>query len=165
MERLLADAKFDFVSREDKAFLIAWDQALDQLGYTNGGDIGSGYCWGKYMVIYTKRGVKSKKSYARAYLREDGLVLRLYFSNIDEHRSAVESAPAHLQEAFTGSFPQCDHCREVCSHRKRYALHGAPYEACDGKTFWFCQPNIEDLPDYLNLCQAFYPAKKARKKA
>ena len=43
-----------------------------------GGKIGSGYCWGKYMVIYRKSGVKSENVYARIYMRDADIVLRLF---------------------------------------------------------------------------------------
>lgn len=39
------------------------------------------------MIVCIKAGVKSKKSYARIYLRDNDLILRLYFSQVDStHR-------------------------------------------------------------------------------
>ena len=48
------------------------------------------------MIIYTKAGVKSKKSYARIYLRENDLILRMYFSSVDGQRQAQAKLAADL---------------------------------------------------------------------
>lgn len=160
MENLLSAKEYDFISAKNKAFITAFDEAMDGLGYTSGGQIGNGYCWGRYMVIYTKQCVKSKKSYARVYIQDEGLVLRLYFSNIDKHREAIEHAPAFIREAFTGEFPTCDQCRPACTHRKCYTISGRDYEVCDGRAFWFFRPALEQLPEYLDIFTTFYPTKK-----
>lgn len=162
MEPLLQDSKFDFVEVADKELIVAFDLAMGELGYTCGSAISDGYCWGKYMIIYTKSGVKSKKSYARIYIRDADVILRLYFSNVDKHRTAIEHAPHYVQEAFTGDFPACGHCggKTECIHQKRYTLHGKPCEVCDGKAFWFFRPTQARLPAYLDLFQTFYPPKK-----
>ena len=54
MNELLQEERFDFISNEHKAFILAFNEELSRLGYDFGNTIGSGYCWGKYMVIYTK---------------------------------------------------------------------------------------------------------------
>jgi hypothetical protein len=82
MEDLLKEETYSFVSPRDKKFIIAFDAEMDRLGYTSNQTIGDGYCWGRKMIIYTKAGVKSKKSYARIYLRENDLILRMYFSSV-----------------------------------------------------------------------------------
>lgn len=74
MEDLLKEETYSFVSPRDKKFIIAFDAEMDRLGYTSNQTIGDGYCWGRKMIIYTKAGVKSKKSYARIYLRENDLI-------------------------------------------------------------------------------------------
>lgn len=168
MERLLQSPQFEYLSGQSKTFVLAFDEAMDTLGYTSGGEIGDGYCWGRHMVIYTRVGVKSKKSYARIYLQEDGLVLRFYFSKVDGHSEAIAAKPQFIQEAFTGAFGQCGHCHNQrqdggCSHRKCYSIAGKPYEKCDGYTFWFTHPRLEDLPAYLELFSLFYPPKRAGK--
>ena len=164
LNALLEKAEFDYVNAADKAFIIAFDTEMKELGYTSGASIGPGYCWGKHMIIYTKAAVKSKKSYARIYIRDEDMVLRLYLSDIDKHRDDIEQAPAYIQEAFIGNFPSCDHCegKTQCIHQKRYTICSHPYEICDGKAFWFVAPKEEQLPAYLQLFSAFYPQKKRR---
>lgn len=169
MKDYLQTAEFDFVSEENKAFILAFNAEMERLGYTFGGKIGSGFCWGRKMVVYTKANVKSKKSYARIYLKEDGLTLRLYFSNIDKHREAIESAPDFIKAGFIGSYGRCRHCgnqREdgSCSHRKCYTIGGQKIEFCDGYAFWFPNPQVKDIPEYIKLFQVFYPPKKIKKK-
>ncbi len=127
MKGLLREERFDYISEPDKAFILAFDDEMTRLGYDFGRKIGSGYCWGKYMVIYTKSGVKSKKVYARFYLRDDDIVLRLFFSDIDKHREYLETAPAHIKEVFVGEFGACQHCHNsnpdgTCQFRKTYTL-------------------------------------------
>lgn len=78
MSSLLNEDRFDFISGDDKAFIRAFDAEITRLGYDFGDKIGSGYCWGKYMLIYTKTGVKSKNVYARIYIRDFSIVLRLF---------------------------------------------------------------------------------------
>lgn len=114
------------------------------------------------MIVYTKKGVKSKKSYARIYIREDDFILRLYLSNVNGHSAYIAAAPAFIQQAFVGEFPTCDHCdgKTECVHQKRYQIGDVSYEICDGKAFWFFSPNLSQMEEYLHLFGIFYPRKK-----
>lgn len=168
MKDLLKEEAYSFVSSKDKEFIIAFDAEMDRQGYTSSQTIGDGYCWGRKMIIYTKAGVKSKKSYARIYLREDDLILRMYFSNVDKQRQAIELAPDYIQQAFTGDYGVCKHCHNMkedgsCSHRKSYTIHSKQYEFCDGFAFWFFSPDLARIPEYIKLFLAFYPEKGKRK--
>ncbi len=167
MDTILKEPRFDFVSDRDKAFILAFNNEMARLGYTFGDAIGSGYCWGKYMVIYTKSGVKSKNVYARIYIRDSDLVLRLFFSNVDKHDQFIEKAPDHIKAVFDKGFGDCLHDKDMgdgtCMFRKTYTLDGRLIEKCNGNTFWFVQPRVEDLKDYLALFTEFYPQKKAAK--
>src|SRR5512146_956962 len=109
MDKLFKEERFDYVSAADKAFILAFDDKMARLGYDYGGKIGSGYCWGRHMIIYTKAGVKSKAVYTRIYLQDAGIVLRLFFNGIDKHRAFIENAPAHIKEVFTGPAADCQH--------------------------------------------------------
>lgn len=166
MDDILTDERFDFISPENKCFINAFNAEMARLGYDFGGNIGSGYCWGKYMLIYTKTGVKSKNVYARIYIQDASLVLRLFFSNIDKHREYIEKAPAHIKDVFVGKFGDCRHDRDDaagnCMFRKSYTLDGRLIEKCNGDTFWFFNPSVDRLKDYIDLFSAFYPPKKAR---
>lgn len=166
MQQLLQQDEYRFISDGDKAFIVAFDDEMERLGYTCNRTIGEGYVWGRKMIIYTKAGVKSKKCYARVYIREDDLVLRLYFSQVDKHRDAVEQAPDYIQDAFTG-YGTCQHCHNMkpdgtCMHRKTYTIKDVEYEVCDGLAFWFFKPDTTRLPEYIKLFTAFYPMRKRR---
>lgn len=167
MQDVLREEAYSYVRSLDKEFIVAFDAEMNRLGYTCNRTIGDGFCWGRNMIVYTKAGVKSKKSYARLYLRENDLVLRMYFSNVDKQRAAIEQAPDYVQQAFTGDYGVCGHCHNSkedgsCSHRKRYTLHDQPYEFCDGFAFWFFAPDLTRIPEYIKLFLAFYPEKKQK---
>ena len=169
MNDLLRSEEYDFVNSKDKQFIVAFDSEMLKLGYTCNQAIGEGYCWGRKMIIYTKAGVKSKKSYARIYLRDNDLILRMYFSNVDKHKQAIEQAPDYIQQAFTGDYGACKHCHNMkedgtCNHRKSYTIHNRRYEFCDGFAFWFFSPDLARLPDYIKLFLDFYPDKKRKVK-
>ena len=159
---LLQRERFHFLPEEEKAFLLLFDREMERLGYTAGGHIGCGYCWGKYMLIYRKAGSESRKVFARVYLREDRSILRMYFDKVERHRVAIEGAPEHIQDAFTGAYGYCNHCHNQkadgrCSHRRSYRLHDEAYEFCDSFTFWFLEPTPDKVPDYIAIFTEFYP--------
>ena len=164
MEELLKEDKFSFISSRDKSFIQAFNTEMTLRGYTFGDRIGSGYCWGKYMLIYTKVGVKSKKVYARIYIQEDCIVLRLFLNDIDRHRNYIENTPAYIRQVFTGEHARCQHCHNdkegICRFRKTYTLENRMIEKCNGITFEFHDPDLKKLPDYLSLFKEFYPLKK-----
>lgn len=164
MTEFLEAPDYDFIPPGDKAFTYAFDAEMNRLGYDFGGKIGPGYCWGRYMLIYTKSGVKSKQVYARIYVREQGVVLRLYLNAIDQHRVYIENTPAYLKEVFTGPQGICQHCedkpKDQCIFRKTYTLDGVFIEKCSGVVFEFHQPSTDKLADYIGLFNEFYPARK-----
>lgn len=167
MEELLKDTRFNFVTASDKQFIIAFTQALQELGYDYDSEIGSGYCWGKYMILYRKQQVKSDKVYARIYMRENGIVLRLYFNQIQRHADYIENAPTHIKDVFIGPHGQCSHCHNEkegqCRFRKSYTIGGTFIEKCNGLTFEFYTLSLETLPELLRLFKTFYPHKKRKK--
>jgi hypothetical protein len=157
---VLSEDRFDFISDADKSFMASFDESMAEFGHTFGGDIGKGYSWGRYMVTYTKTG--SKKIIARIYIRDDGIAVRLYFSNIDKHRAYIESAPEIIKSVFTNNHGNCA-CNprdENCRHRKTYTIDGRKIEKCDGAVFEFWDPTAEKLPDYVGLLSEFYSKKK-----
>ncbi len=165
MKNIMSQSRFDFISDTDKSFIIAFDDEMKALGYDYGNNIGSGCCWGRYMIIYSKTGVKSKKVIARIYIREDGnIVLRLFFSGIDDHRGYIENAPAYIKDVFTGAHGDCSHCKNdkngVCKFRKSYTLNDRLIEKCNGVVFEFHQPDMSKLPGYIGLLHEFYEAKR-----
>ena len=161
MVNILDEPRFDFISKSDKGFIAAFDDEMQKLGYGFGDTIGSGYCWGKYMLIYRKSGVKSDKVYARIYIRESTIVVRLFLNAIDKHRDYVENAPAHIKEVFVGEHGDCQYCHNekggTCHFRKTYTIEDRFIEKCSGITFEFYDPNLDRLPDYLTLFKEFFP--------
>ena len=164
MKDILREERFNFISDSDKEFVIAFDNEMTRLGYHFVGNIGSGYCWGKYMVIYTKMGVKSKKVYARIYIRENSIVLRLYFSKIDAHHEFIKNAPDYIKDVFVNDYGNCTSCHNdqngVCRFRKTYKIDNQLIEKCTGRTFEFYSPSIDKLSDYIELFSEFYSRKK-----
>lgn len=156
---LMAEERFAFISDTDKAFIVAFDEEMMKLGYGFGGTIGSGYCWGRYMIIYSKAGAKNRKVIARVYIRDGGIVLRLFFSKIDAHRAYIESSPPYIKEVFAGEHGSCNHCKPACSFRKTYTVDDRLIEKCSGVVFEFWEPSVHKLPDYMNLLSEFYPAR------
>jgi hypothetical protein len=75
MVNLLKEKRFDFVSNENKKFIIGFTEEMDLFGYDFGGEIGNGFCWGNYMIIYSQKNVKSKKIIARIYIRDEGVII------------------------------------------------------------------------------------------
>lgn len=164
---MLQEERFAFVLPTNKAFIEAFDAEMARLGYHFGDKIGDGFCWGKYMLIYRKMGVKSKKVYARIYLREDDIVLRMFFSGIDKHRTYIEQSPTFIKDVFISEFSDCHHCKNekedgTCKFRKSYTLDGVFYEKCNGNTFWFFQPQIDKMQQYIDLFTEFYPIRKKK---
>lgn len=166
MKTILAEERFDIISGENKAFIIEFDNEISKLGYSFGDSIGSGYCWGKYMIIYSKVGVKSKQVAARIYIRENSIVLRLFLNKIDKHREYVENAKPFIKEVFTGEHGKCKHCHNdkggICKFRKTYTLENNYIEKCNGVTFEFWEPDLDKLPDYISLLKEFYPTRKTK---
>lgn len=159
MKNTLNTERFEFVSDEDKRFIISFSNELEKMGYVFDKEIGSGYCWGKYMILYRKQDVKSKKVYARLYIKDNEIVLRMYLSNIDQHRAFIENAPDYIREVFTGDYGDCKHCHNekdgACKFRKSYILDNRLIEKCNGMTFEFYHPTLEKLPGYLELFAEF----------
>lgn len=167
MTTVIGEKRFSYVSVPDKAFIIAFDKEMKMLGYEPfDNEIGSGFCWAPYMIVYAKVGVKAKQVAARIYIREGGIVLRLFLNKIDSHCNYIEKAPFHIKSVFTGEHGKCNHCHNehdgICKFRKTYMLDDIKYEKCNGVTFEFWEPNLEKLPDYINLLKEFYIAKKIK---
>jgi hypothetical protein len=147
---------------------------MADFGYDYGNEIGPGYCWGNYMMIYSKTGVKSKKVIARIYIRDNdtiiwggkehkfknGIVLRLFLTNIDKHRNYIENAPSYIQKPIIDENGICRHCKDKCNHRKTYTINEKYIEKCDGETFWYTEPKVENIDDYMNILKEFYQGKK-----
>jgi hypothetical protein len=164
MTAFLTDPRFIFINEDNREFIASFDDQMTRLGYDFGGEIGSGYCWGKYMLIYRKTNVSSKRVYARIYIREQEIVLRLFLNEIDKQRYFLEHAPKHIKDVFTGPHGDCEHCHNqkdgFCRFRKTYSLDGRLIQKCNGIVFEFPEPTTQKLGDYISLFTRFYPPGK-----
>jgi hypothetical protein len=165
LRTLLSEPRFDFLSTADRDFILAFNGEMNCLGYGFGPKIGSGYCWGKYMLIYRKIGVKNDKVYARIYIREPRAALRFFLNDIDAHRPYLEQMPGHIKNVFTGSHGDCQHCHNEkdgsCRFRKEYTLDGRLIQKCNGIVFEFPNPSVQMTEDYMDLFTEFYPLRKS----
>lgn len=166
MNTILKEERFHIISEENKAFILAFNDEITKLGYDFGGNIGSGFCWGPYMIIYSKSAVKNKQVAARIYIRENSIVLRLFLNKIDKHREYIENSKDFIKSAFINDYGTCNHCRNekevLCKFRKSYTLDNRFIEKCNGLTFEFWEPNLDKLSDYISLLKEFYPVRRAR---
>jgi hypothetical protein len=165
MDELLKEKRYDFISKENKDFICAFNNEIEKYNFTSNNVIGNGYCWGPYMIVFSKKGVKSKKVIARIYIRENEIVLRLFLNDIDKHRNYIEKTPSYIKEVFINEHGNCGHCEKKknvkCSFRKSYTIENEAYQKCSGVVFELYNPEINKLKDYIALVNEFYPNKKA----
>ena len=165
IKELLATATFNFVAEKDKQFIIAFNDEMSKAGYMNNG-VQPYVVFGKYKIEYCKAGLKTKKYVARIYFRDNGIVLRMYFSDIDKSRDYIEKAPDFIKKPFIDGHSRCkgDGCKGMivnnkCRYRKSYVIDGEPYVKCSESAFMFKKPDACNAKEYVNLLTAFYPNK------
>lgn len=168
MRNLLLDEKYDFISQNEKDFIIAFDDAITKIGYENNG-IQKYVCLGKHKIEYSKTGLKNKKFVTRFYFRDYGIVLRMYFTNIDKHREYIENSPEFIKNPFINGQGKCQQCdkngggigkKGKCSFKKSYTIDNILYEKCSGENYYFDNLEIVNIPKYIELLTTFYPDKK-----
>jgi len=116
------------------------------------------------MIIYRKSGVKSKKVYARIYIRDNGICLRFFFNDVTKRSDFIRNAPGYIKDVFTGDYGTCRHCKgDSCRFRKVYEIDGISYEKCNGFTFEFYEPGLDKLQAYIDLFKAFNLPSKSPK--
>ena len=157
---LLSERRFKFISEANKAFIIAFDKAMNEFGYDCNNLIGSGNHLCPFMVIYGKSGTKSRACIARIYIHENNIILRLYINDIDKHRAYVENAPPHIKSAFTLEDGDCKNCFDKCKNMKVYTIDEQLYTKCYMSTFCFDTPSVERLTDYVGLLSIFSPKRR-----
>ena len=160
IEDLMSERRFNHVSDADKAFILAFDKAIGEMGYDFGKFFTSAYSGSAVMIVYGKTDTKSRPVAARVIINNDGIVLRLYLKKIDSHRNYIENAPIHIQDVFTGTDSDCSFCRNPCVPMT-YTIEGITKYKCDGR-LRFYKPSVEKLPDYMGLLKEFYPGKKSK---
>jgi len=161
MEEMLSRRRFNFISDANKAFILAFDRAMNELGYDCGKFIGDGYGWGLYMIIYGKTGTKSRPVSARIYIQHNGdVVLRFHLNKVDKHSKHIENAPKYIKDAFIFEGSDCKSCSPMCAPGKQYTIDGQQMQKCNHSVFNFYCPTLDKLPAYMDLLTKFYPKKK-----
>jgi len=151
MKDILNKKSYDCISDNDKAFIIAFDEAMNGLGYD---------CWNTGF-IYSKTGLKSKNKIAQIFISENEIKLRFYFKKINDHCTYIEKAPTHIKDAFAFEGGDC-YCDGPCKGLRKYTIDGQLYDKCSHKMVYFNKPTIERLSDYIALFTEFYPVKGPR---
>ena len=170
MKELLSEEKYNFISDAEKAFIVAFDAAMEDAGYATSG-IQPYVCLGKYKIEYSKADLKTKRFVARIYFRDSGIALRLYFTDIDRHSAITESATPFIKDPFINEVGRCKHCDQQgggigkkgrCSFKKSYTLDQILHEKCAGENYYFSEYSLESIPQYMALLGTFYPPKRSR---
>ena len=153
---LLSERRFNTIAEADKAFVLAFDQAIGILGYDFGGAVHFGLDTGM-TIQYGKTGTKTRRMPAQMEIGKNGipLVMRLFLSNIDAHRQYVESAPVHIQCIFTSTVDACDDCDADCGAPQTYTIDGQLIRKCKRSTFHVNMPSMDKLVDYIGLLAEF----------
>jgi predicted transcriptional regulator YdeE len=166
---MLGEASFNYIKPDEREFISAFDGEMEKRGYSTGNSFGYPACFWRRVLIYDKVGTKSKSITARIYFfKWGGIMLRMYFNNIDKHRAYLETAPESIKRVFQKGQGDCHHCMgghrvdDKCNYRKTYTLDGETIEKCNGEVFAFYAPTLEMLPEYMALFDEFYPQKKGK---
>ena len=163
MADLLSERRFNIVSENNKAFIVAFDKAMNERGYDCENIVTSGLTWSYYMIVYGKSDTKSRLCATRVYIQADGTVSpRFFLTKVEQHMSYIENAPAHIKDGFNFTGGDCTLCNMNCTQGKVYTIDGHAMAKCSHNTFFFSMPSVEKLLDYMSLFAEFYPPKKAQ---
>ena len=164
VEEWLSEERFNVISEAEKAFIVAFDNKMNELGYDYGGGyIGGASGWSKYgMIEYGKTGTKSRPCAARIYVKKGSVQLRLYLTKIDKHRQYIEESPSYIKDAFAFEGGDCKNCMSTCKSMKIYTIDGQQFNKCCHSTAYFTNPSVERLSDYMALYLEFNPPKKLK---
>jgi hypothetical protein len=164
----LSDEQYSFIGSKDKNFIIAFNDAMTVAGFENNG-IQPYVVFGKYKIEYYRPGNKTHKYVARIYLRDNEIVLRMYFSNIDKRRDSIEDSPEYIKKPFVDDSHKCKiNCKGMrmndgkCRYQKKYTIDNMIYLKCSGESFMYYNMDGENASEYVELLATFYPKKKRR---
>jgi hypothetical protein len=178
MEKLLKEDRFNFITKENKKFILEFTKQIKSIDYDFDGDIRNGFERGDYQIIYSLNGIRgSRNIIARILIRDDcviivggkevkfknGIVLKLYFSNINKHIDYIKIAPAHIKERFVNNSGLCKYCIEQCYKRKTWTIDGKEIAKCNDY-FEYDNLKISDIKDYIGILKEFYGKKGSKNK-
>ena len=160
LDELLAESRFNLISETNKSFIIAFDKAMNGIGYDFGGSLSGN---SNIMAItYGKTGTKTRPRPARIHIHNDGKIdVKLYLHKIDNHRKYIENASPYIKDLFTNNDNKCTGCNfrdGKCKYNnaKIYTIDGKLIHKCD---ITLNNPTIEKLQDYIKLIMEFYSRK------
>jgi hypothetical protein len=152
LEDILKENRFNIVSEPDKAFIIAFDKAMNEMGYDFGKTV-------SMVIKYGKAGTKSRPCPAYIEIKENGILLRLYLNEVDTHNQYIKNTQSHIKDAFIFNGGDCGDCSTFCAPGKIYTIDGQQMKKCKHNTFYFNNPTLKNLPDYMELLSKFYLKK------
>lgn len=158
LEEKFKGRRYSHITENDKAFIVAFDKRMREYGY----DIGWPFEWLFFRGInYVKTGTKNKPTVADVYVKSNGNIqVKFHLNKVDNYRDYIENAPQHIIKAFIFEGGDCTGCNSNFCSGKTYTINGKSMHKCNHRVFFFDNPTLENIPDYMELFSKFYPKKK-----
>ena len=153
MEKVLSERKIDITAQSEKAFLLAFDKAINDLGYDFGCVIGSGSIHFPLMINYVKNGTHNSPA-ARVYISEGRVAVKLLLKKITPHFGYIKSASDSIKGVFTSHHGDCAACLNKCRTQSKYTIDGHFIQKCNLSRK--LDPSLNKLPDYMDLFMEFF---------
>jgi len=141
---LLKEEKFNFVSKENKKYIIHFTKEINSINYDFDGDIRNGFERGNYQIIYSLNGIKGSR-------------------NINKHINYIENATSNIKEHFINNSGLCKYCTEQCYKRKTFTINGKEIAKC-ADVFEYINPTIKEIKDFIGILKEFYGKKVLKNK-
>ncbi|MCL2407833.1 MAG: hypothetical protein FWC95_07890 [Defluviitaleaceae bacterium] len=146
---------FSIITSAQRAFILEFNNKMNELGYDYGGKVGGPSYECKYVLIYGKTNTKSRPITARVYISNRFIAVRFYFKDVDKHREYIENAPKYIKSAFAFKDGDCKNCSINCKKMHNYTIDGVAYSKCPWSTFFFRYCTLDMLEDYMALYSKF----------
>lgn len=161
LEEILSENRFNIISVSNKAFIVAFDKAITEMGYDFGGTVVGNKDF--LVIVYGKTGTKTRRRPACFHIDNDGNVcMKLYLHKVADHQQYIENTSAHIKEIFTNDIGKCNGCNfrsGKCKYNctKTYTVNGRLYHKC---YFHVADLNMDNISEYIELLAEFYSMKK-----
>jgi len=150
----LSKRGIESIADPDKAFLLAFDVSMGELGYDFTTVIGKGTSSEPVIINYSKCGTHNSSA-ARIFISEGKVILKLLPKKLTPHFNYIASAPAHIKSIYTTHHDNCLSCPAQCRTYKKYSVDGKFIQKCHPHKD--LEPSMKYLPDYINLFLEFFP--------